>query len=136
MPSAARSALYPAYKKPPCGGYRKTERRQHARRTRQEMPPWRARFVLDGMKGFGLMPGTIPGIIGSSLQIVGGYVTAEVVGGDRAWVIQQAEALAHKLVPYERILAVVSRDPESGPTLSDPLRPGLEGVVELRTKAP
>lgn len=123
MPSYTRSALYPDYKHPPEGGYRKTRRHQGPRTTE----PWRVRFVIDISAV--LCPGPVD-LAGATVSIVGRCVVGEVTGANRDWCLRQAEDLATKLGHDHRPLMVkVGRD--IGPAVAVPYERGAPGVVAV-----
>lgn len=75
--------------------------------------------------------GPVPGIIGATVDPVG---CVQIRGKKRDWVIGQAALLWSKFCRQHachRINAVMRREDEGGPTLSGPVRKGMQFTCEL-----
>lgn len=113
-------------------GYRKTERVVVSRRKGDEMPDWRARFVVPDRIGFAVAVGKVRGLVGAEITQIGHAIVGEITGKNRAWVLRQADALAHAIGFHDRpFFVVLKRDPWPSFTVSGPFGRGDDGVVEI-----
>lgn len=88
------------------------------------LPDWRLTFVIPPAFSFVLPQGPFPGFIGVS---VGDLGEINVVGKNRQWVLAQAASFLKHIgrdAALRRLTGRLVREPERGPTISGPPRPG------------
>lgn len=103
------------------------------RRSPQQMPPWRLRFVIPDQLAFALSPGPIDTVVAARIVQIGQHLYVEVTGGPREWVTRQGWKAAKALHwDQSRLWARLDRSTDdTAPPVTGPYQRGEPHVAEI-----